>query len=650
MKETTILLRNCPRPDGIPNGVLFVVGSRDLDSLNDHARQQLADRDAIVDLQHHRLPPSSVLDICRRAPLTANLSTETHSRIAELSDGYPLALGYILNRLRESGNDEDAATVLSDVPRYEGDIAAEYRGVWRTLEHNHEIVKILDVCSRLRIGFTTEWLLSWAQESAVRDFRRSCSYLFRVHLDNKWRFFHDSFRQYASDRTCLTDDTFPKDRAEALAHQKAADLCAQANVPEIADEELYHRYCAGDYDRALALADQQRFRAQRQNWRSPSLIRQDIECAIGLAAERGDVLSLFGLLLALVEATETTSMLDEVDVPGILFKAGLTEQAIEYAGFENRQVPLAQTYNLASKLGRVGNSAGSILFDSVAHHGLDEPDILRASGDQNDVAKAWAKASVWFRPIQSTLSTIRDVVDSLSQDDSSGDNWERVIAMFHSLLNEAALKGDQPALVSIDAVLRDSAKTLKSELPGSKGDEHAERTKELLQRRVSDVVDLRVRLHEAYIALETDSDTSEVCFEELLSMLRSTPVYYPTLLRVAELFSHYGNYDKARGVLDQLPYGEPMSFSGLRGFDDDLLHSCFRYWRLCYLIDEDTDLEPDRHQGHGQFNGTSRQRDPNSVRQANGCGGSESCLVRCQNPIGSGRAGTRSLGSSSARY
>ena len=268
------LVAELPRPDGIPNGVLFVVGSRDLGSLNDHAQQQLADRDAIVDLQHHRLSPASVLDICRSAPSTAKLSTAMHSRIAELSDRYPLALRYILNRLRESN--DDAETVLAGVPRYEGDIAAEYRGVWRTLEQNHEIVDILYACSRLRIGFTTQWLLSWAPESAVRDFRRSCSYLFRVHLNNKWQFFHDSFRQYASDRTCLTDDTFPKERAEALAHRRAADLCAQADVPEIAAEELYHRYCAGDYDEVLVLADQKRFRAQRQDWR-PGLIRQDIE-------------------------------------------------------------------------------------------------------------------------------------------------------------------------------------------------------------------------------------------------------------------------------------------------------------------------------------------------------------------------------------
>lgn len=584
------LVAELPRPDGIPNGVLLLLGSRNLDSLNDPAQQQMADREAIVDLQNHRLSPASVLDICRRAPSTAKLSTETHGRIAELSDGYPLALGYILNRLHESGGDEDAETVLAGVPRYEGDIAAEYRGVWRTLEQNYDIVGILYVCSRLRIGFSTEWLLSWAPESAVRDFLRSCRYLFRVHPNNKWQFFHDSFRQYASERTCLTDDTFPKERAEALAHQRAAELCAQADVPEIAAEELYHRYCAGDYDRVLVLADQKRFRAQRQDWRSPSLLRQDIECALGLAADRGDVLSLFGLLLALVEATETASMLDEVDVPGTLFEAGLVEQAIEYAGIENRQVPLGQTYNLASKLGRIGHSAGSLLFDSVAHHGLDEPDIFRSGSDPDDVAKAWAAASLWFRPIQSTLSAIRGVFDPLSRDVASGDLWGRVVAMFLSLLTEVQVKGDKPALGAIDAALRDHAKTLQGELPRLEGDEHAEWTKELLQRRLSEVADLRVRLHEAYLALGTNGDTSEVRFEELLSMVRSTPLHSSTTVRVAELFGHYGNHDKARDILDQLPYAEPMSFSALEGFDEDFLDSCFRYWRLVYLIDEGVGL------------------------------------------------------------
>ena len=123
------LLGELPGPEELPVGVLFVLGSRTLAPLNAHARQQLEERQAIVDLQHHVLSRGSVLEICQRAPVTADLTPELHLRIAELSKGYPLALGYLLNRLRDADG-SFADEILSDIPAYKGDIAAEYRAVW----------------------------------------------------------------------------------------------------------------------------------------------------------------------------------------------------------------------------------------------------------------------------------------------------------------------------------------------------------------------------------------------------------------------------------------------------------------------------------------------------------------------------------------
>jgi hypothetical protein len=110
-------------------GVPFVVGSRTLTPLHPYARQQVEERQAVVDLHGHRLSPASGIEVCRRTPITADLASEVHQRIAELSSGHPLALGYLFNRLREidPGYVEDA---LAAAPMYEGDIAAEDRAVW----------------------------------------------------------------------------------------------------------------------------------------------------------------------------------------------------------------------------------------------------------------------------------------------------------------------------------------------------------------------------------------------------------------------------------------------------------------------------------------------------------------------------------------
>ena len=113
-------------------------------------------------------------------------------------------MSYLLNRLREADTGS-AHDVLDAAPAYAEDMAAEYRAVWDDIEDDDAVVEILAVCARLRIAFTTEWLSTWAQPSAVRAFRRKLLYLFRRYRDG-WRFFHDSFRQFAADRTALGDD------------------------------------------------------------------------------------------------------------------------------------------------------------------------------------------------------------------------------------------------------------------------------------------------------------------------------------------------------------------------------------------------------------------------------------------------------------
>ena len=198
------LLDELPRLSELPDGILFIVGSRTTAPLRADARQQIEERRATVDLQTHRLSPASVLEICRRAPVTANLPGEVHQQVVDLSNGHPLALSYLLNRLRDADG-EVAGEVLAAAPAYAGDVAAEYRAVWDTVEDDDDIWEILSVCSRLRIGFTTEWLSSWAPDAAVRNFQRKLLYLFREHHDG-WRFFHDSFRQFAADHTALGDD------------------------------------------------------------------------------------------------------------------------------------------------------------------------------------------------------------------------------------------------------------------------------------------------------------------------------------------------------------------------------------------------------------------------------------------------------------
>ena len=526
------LLAELPGPDAIPDGVLFVVGSRTLTPLHAYARQQIADRQATVDLQHHRLSPASILEICRRAPITADLSAELHQRIVHLSAGHPLALSYLLNRLRDADG-ISAEDEFATVPAYEGDVAAQYLAVWDDIEDVDEIVNILAVCSRLRISFTTEWLSNWASHSAVRTFRRKLLYLFRRQHD-RWRFFHDSFRQFAADRTALGDDDRPDEYLDARVHQRIAELCAETNDPEIASERLYHLYYANQHDDALNSATQPTFREQYQRLRSPHLIREDIVLALDIAARRGDVLAMLRLLLALVELTQRTSFLENVDMPGLLYSAGLADEAVAWCGGDTRRVPLAHAYELAARLDAAVNPAGRRIFDLIEHDGLDDPNRTRVSGEEDAAAVAWTRAAALFRPLPTVIAAIQDLVEAHSENHPRDrhmqtERWRRYSRMTKVLIDSVARRSDESALETIDSALAKQAAQLKKHRPQSKESNNQDSDDNARNVDIATVIDLRVRSKTALLELTTTAEVAKPRLSQLLSTLSGVPLFHQTM-------------------------------------------------------------------------------------------------------------------------
>ncbi len=582
------LLTELPGLGELPNGVLFIVGSRTFAPLRADARQQVEERRATVDLEQHQLSQASVLKICSRAPVTAGLAPEVHQRVAELSSGHPLALSYLLNRLRDADG-ESAEDVLATAPAYEGDVAAEYRAVWDEVEDDDDIVDILAVCSRLRIGFTTEWLSGWAPPATIRTFRRKLLYLFRRHHDG-WRFFHDSFRQFASDHTALGDDARPDTGADVQAHQRVAELCAGTEDPRIAAEQLYHRHQARQDDEALVLAKQVTFREQYRRLRSVDLIREDVVIALGIAANRADVRAMVRLLLALIEVSERTTALESVDMPSLLYDAELIDEAIAYCGAETRRVPLAHAYDLAARLGSASDQAGRRIFDVVEHDGLDDPKRTQVSGRENETAVAWVRAAALFRPLPIVIAAVRRIVADRSEngrDDrkAQAERWHRYARMMEALIDAVALQADESALDTIDSALADHAAQLTEASSRPQGGDDEKGVDDARTNNIATVIDLRVRSHAALLGGATTAEVAQIRLGQLSSTLRGVPLFASTLLEAAQLLARYGMTDPAVKLLDRVPYGKALTVDMLGyGGEPDALDRRFRYWRLRYLL------------------------------------------------------------------
>lgn len=583
------LLAELPQPEELPDGVMFIIGSRETRQLNSEARQQIAERGSVVDLADHPLSSSSVIEICQRAPATRELSRPVHLRVTELCAGHPLALRYVLNRIEAAGceTDGDAIAELEDAPAYEGDIAGVYRAVWDSLASDSGIVKMLSVCSRLRVGFTTEWLCTWAADQTVLDFREKLSHLFVCHHD-RWRFFHDSFRQFAEERSAPGDRTFPTQQADHRAHSQVAEICAQSGDPIITAEELYHRYRANQPDLAMQIAGQEAFREQFRWFRPPDLIRQDIQIALGLAAEQADVLTMVSLLLALFETAERVAALEDVDVPGLLFDSGLVGDAISYCSDGTRDVPLAYVYSLSAKLGRSGNPAGRRLFDTFAHHGLDDPDPDRKLSSANDAASEWTEAAYQFRTLPNVLRRIEAVVAAgpsrgNRREDDRIFQWRRYEQMMRALVESGEQAGDSTGLAAIAEALEDKAERIENNPP--EVDDHLDEREadQVRDHSIATVTELRILAVGALA--ELSDEVAQPYVERLLAAIPGSPVTQWAALDAAWIFYQSGAAERAAELLARTQYGEPLTESDLRySTGSGEITSRFVYWHLRHLL------------------------------------------------------------------
>ena len=584
LRDDLGLLKDLPRPDAVPEGVLIVVGSRTLDPLGPHAQSQVQERSSVVDLRNHRLSRADVREICGRAPATSDLPQRLHDDIALRSAGYPLAVGYLINLVH--GEDaESAERALEGTRIFKGDVAGDYRAIWETFGDDDDVIGLLSVCSRLRVGFSTEWMREWASPRAMRVMREQLRYLFREHIDG-WRFFHDSFRQFIVDRTALGDDGRPDDGEEAAVHGRIADLCARSEERSIAFEQLYHCHRAGLNDEVLSLAGTQAFRDQFRLLRSAELVRHDIEIALSAAAERADVLALVQLLLCLVEVNERSRALAEIDLAGLLFDVGLLEEAVSYGG-EFGETRLVHAYVLAAKLAEAGNPAGRRLFDVVDPVGLDDFDGPNRTDPDNDVATAWAHAAFRCRPLTNVLEAAQRLVQKRPSDaeDSTDDYvleygpWRRYQTTVTALIEAAADSGARSAAEHIFTRVDEQLESSRTRRPASEADDRKRHS-----YRLAVLADLRFRACSALLDL-TDDGTARQHWLGLLLPQEGVPLFYPTSVAIGEIYAREGMSQRASLLLEGVAY-EALSVDSL-GYssEPDTIERHFRYWRLRHRLD-----------------------------------------------------------------
>jgi hypothetical protein len=406
---TQSLLNHLPHPENVPDGVLFVLGTQTdrLNGVSARIREQLDELGRRITMRP--LERQDVLDIVERADLAPAPTQAERERIFGLSAGHPLALNYIINRLRHVPSATVADTLDAVEPFGEG-IDRQYATIWGTTEDDVDLARLLALLARARGPVRPDWLQRWAPRQALHTVTTRLAYLFRQEHGGRWTFFHNSFRAFLLERT----RGVPALGGDVDLFTELADRCAAADArePERADE-LYYRARTGDTVRVLALADPEIFRTQFVTGRSAAIIRDDLAFALDAAVMRRDIVALTRVLLCSGEFGQREYYAKRLPLAEAWLDLGDVDLAL---GVLREGASLRTSRETALRAAAALDARG-FSFEGREVFTLAEPlDVLRGTSeskgrprDEMDLLDAWITVAPRFRSVLVLLEIIDHV-------------------------------------------------------------------------------------------------------------------------------------------------------------------------------------------------------------------------------------------------
>ena len=401
------LLAELPVAEEIPAGVVFVLGTRGLGDLPNHVKK------AVVGARHVEIEPLSRAAVIRLAE-SEGLG-DVAELVAEVSAGHPLMARTYLAMARDLDPADRAGAVAAAAPS-SGEVWDFYEGVWEKIAGSPEAVELLGTLSRIRGTLRLSWLLQTGSRPADVERLKSLGYLFHRSGDDRWTFFHSSFREFLRRKTAEVDGTFN----EALHRSHHADLarrCAESDAqsPERFDR-LFHLYESGEPQTVLREATPAFFRAQADGMRPRADIQHDIQTAARALASCHDPVGALNVSLAAFELQIRGYQYPETfDFLRLLAGVGQSELAVAHLreidngtmGHDRRGTGM----KLARVLDRQGLKTEALLLFE-AHEPLEwlggrASSLQRAPSGDRPSLYAWAKTAALLRGPDYVIETLR---------------------------------------------------------------------------------------------------------------------------------------------------------------------------------------------------------------------------------------------------
>jgi hypothetical protein len=457
------LLEDFPPPDAIPDGVLFLLGTQkiDLTCLSPRIKAQLNEERRTLVMRP--LSRQAVFSIIESAPLQLTLEHAQKEKISLLSEGHPLALNYLLQKIQNCSNNEELDTLLNESNPFQDNIEQDYEVYWNSLESDTDFRKLLGLVSRIRGPINLNLISKWVEESVIYRFINQTRHYFRIETNTRWHFLHNSFRQFLLGKTGRNLLGISDEALHRSYHRQLAEFASKASSEEPWSwEEIYHRASAGETHKVIELGNQNNFRRQYFALRPLEDILDDIGLCLKAAQQEQDGLIIIREFLIESELRERERNLREINLPKLLVELKSIDSAFDYV-LRGRELRVSEFEAL--KFCSLLLSKGAIESARQIFEASEPLDILSGSkgvetsrqGNINTI-RAWARVAHFFRPLDKILHIIDQLTPEISLRPMDLDTQNQVeyikSTAMYSLVNSIFHSRDSEKLGELKSLLR----------------------------------------------------------------------------------------------------------------------------------------------------------------------------------------------------
>ena len=217
------------------------------------------------------LSRQQVHEIISAADTPIMVTPQQMDRAYDLSNGHPLYLNYLINKIRLCEGEAQLESELQGGTPYEGDIEGTYHSYWGQFQDDVDLQNLLGLLARIRGCIDLSWVGTWADARVASRLAQRFAHYFRIERNTRWYFFYNSFRLFLIDKTAeFPPGNFDRSKDRGFPRRTRGPML---RLYTRSSKYGPGRNCtigvaADQHDKVLELATQGYFRSQFMAFRS----------------------------------------------------------------------------------------------------------------------------------------------------------------------------------------------------------------------------------------------------------------------------------------------------------------------------------------------------------------------------------------------